>query len=71
MQAINRPTRETALLFINAWADTRQIRPTESKAYGSERRAADFRRVIDALRNYDIRPVSWTQRIDIVTELAA
>jgi hypothetical protein len=27
--------------------------------------------VIEALRNYDIRPVPWTQRVEVVTELAA
>lgn len=33
VQAINRPSRETALSFINAWIDTRQTRPPESSAY--------------------------------------
>jgi hypothetical protein len=33
MQAITRPTRETALSFINAWTDTRQVRHADSKAY--------------------------------------
>src|SRR5258708_7667218 len=33
VQAITRPTRDTALSFINAWTDTRQVRPPESKAY--------------------------------------
>src|ERR1022692_1951832 len=32
VQAINRPTRDNALLFINAWGDTRQVRSPESKA---------------------------------------
>jgi hypothetical protein len=27
LQAINRPTRETALIFMNAWSDTQQSRP--------------------------------------------
>ena len=31
VQAINRPTRESALLFINAWSDTRQVRAPESR----------------------------------------
>lgn len=72
LQAINRPTRETALLFINAWGDTRQVRTPESKAYAilnDEQPISGL--VIEALRNYDIRPVAWAQRIDVVTELAA
>lgn len=72
VQAITRPTRENALLFINAWVDTRQVRPTDSKAYAvlnDEQPISGS--VIEAFRNYDIRPVPWTARIDVLTELAA
>ena len=72
VQAINRPTRESALLFINAWSDTREVRDAESKAYAvlnDERPISGA--AIAALRNYDIRPVPWTERIDVVIELAA
>jgi len=72
VQAINRPTRDSALLFINAWGDTRQVRSPESKAYAVLNDAQPISgSVIDALRNYDIRPVPWTQRVEIVAELAA
>jgi hypothetical protein len=72
VQAINRPTRDSALLFINAWSDTRQVRSPDSKAYAvlnDEQPISGS--VIDAFRNYDIRPVPWTQRVDVVTEFAA
>lgn len=72
VQAITRPTRDNALLFINAWGDTRQVRAAESKAYAvlnDEQPISGA--VIEAFRNYDIRPVPWTDRIDVVTELAA
>jgi hypothetical protein len=71
-QAINRPTRESALMFINAWNDTRQVRTPESKAcaiLNDEQPISGG--VIDALRNYEIRPVPWTHRADVVAELAA
>jgi hypothetical protein len=71
-QTINRPTRESALSFINAWNDTRQVRTPESKAYAilnDEQPISTT--VIEALRNYEIRPVPWTQRADVVAELAA
>jgi hypothetical protein len=72
IQAINRPTRDSALLFINAWSDTRQVRPPESKAYAMLNDEQPISgNVIDAFRNYDIRPVPWKERIDVVTELAA
>jgi hypothetical protein len=72
VQAINRPTRDTAMLFINAWGDTRQVRAPDSKAYAvlnDEQPISGS--IIDAFRNYDIRPVPWTQRVEVVTELAA
>ncbi len=31
VQAITRPNRDNALLFINAWGDTRQVRSSDSK----------------------------------------
>ena len=73
VQAINRPTRESALSFINAWGDTRQVRPPQSKAYAvlNDNEGPASGAVIDALRNYQIQPVPWSQRIEIVTELAA
>lgn len=72
VQAITRPTRETALSFINAWTDTRQVRSPESRAYAVLNDELPISGgVIDALRNYEIRPVPWTQRIDVVAELAA
>jgi hypothetical protein len=72
VQAINRPTRDTALLFINAWGDTRQVRPPESKAYAMLNDEQPISSAVtDALRNYGIHPVPWTQRIEVVTELAA
>lgn len=72
VQAINRPTRDTALLFINAWTDTRQVRTQDSKAYAvlnDEQPISPA--VTEAFRNYDIRSVPWKQRTEVLTELAA
>src|SRR5258708_2313325 len=73
VQAITRPTRETALSFINAWTDTRQVRPPESKAYAVLNDVEQWvsGNVLDAFRNYQIQPVPWTSRAEVVTELAA
>jgi hypothetical protein len=73
VQAINRPTRDTAEAFIYKWSDTREVRPPESKAYAV---LNDFEQsisagVLDAFRNYQIQPVRWSHRGDVVTELAA
>ena len=72
VQTLNRPTRDKALLFINAWSDTRQVRSAESKAFAvinDEQTVPES--VIEAFRNYGIRPVLWNVRLDVILELAA
>lgn len=73
LQAITRPTRETALSFITAWADTQKVRSPESKAYAvlNDVDQTISGGVIDAFRSYQIRPVVWSARAEVVTELAA
>jgi hypothetical protein len=73
LQAINRPTRDAAEAFIHKWSDTREVRPPDSKAYAvlndSEQRLSGG--VLDAFRNYQIQPVPWSKRGEVVSELAA
>ncbi len=73
VQAINRPTRDNAEAFIYAWNDTREVRPPESKAYAVLNDAEQTMSggVIDAFKNYQIEPVPWSNRAEVVTELAA
>ena len=73
VQAINRPTRETALSFINAWTDTRETRPPESRAYAmlNDIEQPVSGSVVDAFRNYQIHTVPWSVRAQVVPELAA
>jgi hypothetical protein len=73
LQAITRPTRETALSFINAWTDTRQVRSPASKAFAvlNDTEQPVSGNVVDALRNYQIQPVPWHGRAQVVPELAA
>jgi hypothetical protein len=73
VQAINRPTRDTAESFILAWLDTRQVRPSDSKAYAV---LNDFEQsvsggVLDAFHSYHIQPVPWSHRGEVVAELSA
>lgn len=73
LQAISRPAHDTAESFIFKWLDTRQVRPPESRAYAilndSEQKISGG--VLDALRNYQIQPVPFSERVDVVVELAA
>jgi hypothetical protein len=73
MKAITRPTRDAALLFISAWSDTRQVRSIESKAYAllNDAEQSVSSDVTEAFRNYQIRPVPFSQRIEVLAELAA
>jgi hypothetical protein len=73
LQAITRPTRETATSFIWAWNDTRPVRSADSRAFAvlndSEQPVSST--VVDALRNYQIQPVRWSARAEVAPYLAA
>ena len=73
LKAINRPSRDMAEAAAFSWIDTKEVRPPNSRAYAflndAEHIASSS--VIDALRNYDVRPVLWSARQDIVEDLAA
>lgn len=73
IQTINRPSRDTAQKVVLSWVDTKEVRPLDSKAYAF---LHDFEQpvssaVMDALRSYDVRPVSWSKREEVREELAA
>jgi hypothetical protein len=73
IQTINRPSRDTAQAVVLSWIDTKEVRSRDSRAYAllndSEQTASPA--VMDALRSYDVKPVSWSQREDVREELAA
>jgi len=73
VQAIKNPTRDNAQAFLYAWSDTREVRPPESKAYAilNDEEQSIPGGVIDAFRNYQIQPVPWSGRAQVVSELAA
>ena len=74
LQAINRPSRTTAELFMHKWSDTRQVRPPESKAYAilnDVDRESLPDEIFEALRAYNIHAVPWTDRNNAIDELAA
>ena len=73
VEAINRPTKETAADFIFRWNDTREVRSTEAKAYAilNDRERTVSSAVLDAFSNYGILPVPWTSRFEAASRLAA
>lgn len=73
LRTINRPNRDTAEAVAFSWIDTKDVRPPDSRAYAflNDAEQTISATVLDALRNYDLRPVPWTKREDVRQELAA
>lgn len=73
LQTINRPNRDTAQAVAFAWIDTKEVRPPDSKAYAllNDSEAAIPSPVLDALTNYDVRPIPWSTREQVRDELVA
>ena len=73
IQTINRPNRETAQAVAFSWIDTKEVRPPDSKAYAflNDLENPVSTTVLDALRNYDVKPVMWSNREELREELVA
>ena len=73
LQAITRPTRETATSFIHAWNDTRPVRAAESRAFAilNDMEQPVPSTVLEAFRNYKIEPIPWSTRGSVEAQLAA
>ena len=72
LSAINRPNKQTAQNAVLAWSDTKEVRPPDSRAYAflNDSDNGHFTTVTDALKNYNIKPVLWSRRDDVVEELS-
>jgi hypothetical protein len=73
IQAINRPSRDSAQKVLLAWLDTREVRAPDSRAYAflNDESSETPRDVIDALESYNVRVVPWSHRESVREELAA
>ena len=73
VQAINRPNRENAQALVLAWIDTKEIRPSDSLAFAflNDSDQTIPAAVVDALNNYDVKPIPWSVRESVREELAA
>ncbi|ACF15089.1 Domain of unknown function DUF1828 [Chloroherpeton thalassium ATCC 35110] len=72
VQAINAPNKNSTQAFIFSWHDTKENRAPNAQAYAvlndEEKNLAQT--AIDALKNYDVTPVSWRERESIIELLA-
>jgi hypothetical protein len=73
LQAINRPSRDTAQAVAFSWIDTKEVRPPNSRAYAllNDSEHVPSGSVLDALKNYEVNPVLWSKREEMRAELAA
>ena len=73
VQAVSNPKKDTAEALVFKWLDTRETRPPESRlhAFLNDSTTTVSHSVIDALKNYDLEPVLWSQREQAREALAA
>jgi hypothetical protein len=73
LQAINRPSRDTAQAIAFRWIDTKDVRPPNSRAYAflNDSDITPSAAVVDALKSYEVHPVLWSSREDVREQLAA
>ncbi|HVX38163.1 MAG TPA: DUF1829 domain-containing protein [Gemmatimonadaceae bacterium] len=73
LRAVSRPSREIAEAMAFAWIDTREVRSPNSQFYAflNDEERAPSSTVVDALRNYEIVPVVWSERDTVRDELSA
>jgi hypothetical protein len=71
LQTINRPSRDTAQKVVLSWVDTKEVRPVDSRAFAILNDADQpvSSAVLEALRNYDVRPIPWSRREEVREEL--
>ena len=73
LRTINRPSRDTAQAMAFSWIDTREVRSQESRAYAILNDSAQpvRKNVRDAMSSYNVHPVLWSTRDEMLEELAA
>ena len=64
IQAISNPNKDSAKALVFNWLDTKETRAPESRLYAflNDSSSAVSPSVVDAMRNYDLKPVPWSQR---------
>lgn len=73
LKPVNHPDRDTVQSVIMSWLDTRETRTSDSLVYAmlNDRDTKISRTVEDALDNYDIKRIRWTEREKGIQELVA
>ncbi|PNU19872.1 hypothetical protein C2E25_09995 [Geothermobacter hydrogeniphilus] len=73
VQALSNPKKDAAEALVFKWLDTRETRAADSQlfAFLNDSNVSVSHSVIDALKNYALEPVLWSQREQAKERLAA
>jgi len=73
LQTLNRPNKDSATLLAFSWVDTKEVRPPESKAFAflNDQEQPVPVEIMEALRNYEVTPMPWSQRENLRQEFAS
>jgi hypothetical protein len=73
IQTISNPSKDNVESLVFRWQDTKETRAINSKLYvfinDNDKKVEN--RYMDAFSNYQLNPVMWSRKDDIVKELAA
>lgn len=71
LKTINRPGRDTTESVAFSWIDTKEVRSPNSRIYAllNDTDMNVSSSVVDALKSYDVHPVVWSRRDEVVAEL--
>lgn len=72
VHTLSNPQNEAAKALVFKWIDTRETRAPDSLLFALLNDAGDVSSaVVEALENYDLKPVPWSQRERALEQLAA
>ncbi len=73
IEVLNHPNKDAVESLVFKWMDTKDTRPPNSQlfAFLNNEHEANFRSIMDALLNYDLRPFLWTERAKATEFLVA
>ncbi len=73
VQTIGRPSKSEAETIVFKWFDTKETRAPDSRMYAilNDTDGAIPSGVLEAMRNYDITSIPWSNRHTIIDDLAA
>ena len=73
IQTLNSPKKDSVEALVFKWLDTKETRPPESQLYAflNNTNINISQSALDALNNYDAKPILWTDREKVREQLAA